>query len=331
MYIHYYYKYFFAFIFPFLITFYLVPFFSVLAQRLRFVDVPDGKVKHHAKPIPYMGGVAVYIGFLSALPFTIPFENRIFLLIVGTTLLLLLGLIDDFVPLKAYQKFAGQVIVAACFLKAGFYLKSHFFYNVWHIPLSFAWILLVINAYNLVDVMDGLATSLAIYATITFAFIAFWLNHSIVLLLLLSFLGALSAFFYYNRPPASIYLGDAGSLFIGGFMATIPFLFDWGTYNWYGYTTPIIILAIPLLELGSLILIRSYKGIPFYQASPDHFCLYLKRGGYSVAQILLYILGMSMILGATSLFFSLGLLSVSNLFVLGTFFLLVWGAVLCTT
>jgi UDP-GlcNAc:undecaprenyl-phosphate/decaprenyl-phosphate GlcNAc-1-phosphate transferase len=314
----------FSFIFSFLITFSLVPHLCTLARRLRFLDEPDGNIKQHKEATPYLGGVAVYIGFLCGLIFTLPFENKIFFLIIGTTLLLLLGLLDDFVQMSPGQKFFGQIIVALCFLKAGFYLKSHVFHNIWMMPLSVLWILTVINAFNLVDVMDGLATSLAIYASATLFIIAFYLQHSIVMLVLASFLGPLCAFLLYNRPPARIYLGDAGSLFIGGFLATVPFLFDWGTHTAFGYLTPLIILAIPLLECISLILIRAYKKIPFYRGSRDHFSCYLLDNGWGKKQILGYVFFLSTILGITSINFALGKLDLIITLTLGVCFLGVW-------
>src|SRR3972149_8643499 len=114
----------FSLLFSSLLTFYLVPFFCSVAYRLNILDVPDGKVKNHKTVVPYLGGLAVYCGFLCGLVFTIPFHNQIFFLFIGSTLLLLLGLVDDLVRLKAYQKFFGQCIVALCFLKTGFYLKE---------------------------------------------------------------------------------------------------------------------------------------------------------------------------------------------------------------
>ena len=317
-------KLFFSFFFSFFITFYLVPFFCSLALTLRFVDVPDGKIKRHINATPYFGGVAVYCGFLCGLAFTMPFENRVFLLLIGTTLLLLLGLIDDLIALRAYQKFFGQVIVALCFLKAGFYLKEHLFYNVWNMPLSLLWILTVINAFNLVDVMYGLATLLAIASTVAFMLVAVYLKHIQVLILLSAFLGPLCAFFVYNRPMARIYLGDSGALFIGGFLATIPFLFDWGTYNRFGYFTPIIILAIPLLECTSLILIRSFQGIPFYQGSLDHFSSYLLAHGWRKSTVLWYVAFLSLYLGIVAFLFSIGFLALAKTVLLGVLFLLIW-------
>lgn len=318
----------FACLFSFLVTFYLIPFFCSLAYKLNFVDVPDGAIKQHKQATPYMGGVAIYCGFLFGLAFTMPMENKILLLLIGTILLLFIGLIDDFFILKPSQKIFAQAIVALCFLKAGFYLKEHFFYNMWNMPLSFLWILTVINSFNLIDVMDGLATTVAIGATITLLVIAYYLNHFTVMIVLYALLGALCAFLFYNKPPAKIYLGDAGSLFIGGFFATIPFLFDWGTFNVLGYLTPIIIFAIPLLECMSLVAIRWYKQIPFYQGSPDHFCCYLLAQGWSKKTILLYMLGLSVYLGVIAILFALGDLSLRYVLYNAAMFLIIWTAIL---
>lgn len=314
----------FAFIFSFLVTFYLVPFFCSLAYKINFCDIPDGNIKKHAHATPYMGGVAVYCGFLSGLAFTMPIENSIFLLLVGTMLLLFVGLLDDFYVLKAYQKFSAQAIIALCFLKAGFYLKEHFFYNIWNMPLSFLWILTVINSFNLVDVMDGLTATVAITATTTLLVIAFYLKHFTVMILLAAFLGALYAFLWYNKPRAQIYLGDAGSLFIGGLLAVVPFLFDWGTYNAYGYIAPVIILAIPLLECLQLVCIRIYKGIPFYLGSPDHFSLYLLSYGWTKDQVLYYVVLLSLYLGLSATLFVFGKISLMSIALLGILFLFIW-------
>ncbi len=317
-----------SFFLSFLISSYLTPLLCLLAQRLQFVDHPDGVIKTHRYAVPYLGGVGVYGGFLFSLIIMTSFDFRIFLLVVGATLLLLLGLIDDLVVLKPYQKFLGQCIVSLLLLKAGFYLKHHVFYNIWNVPLSLLWTLSIINAFNLVDVMDGLATLIAICATITFMIIAWYLHHYLVFMVLTAFLGALAAFFWYNKPPARIYLGDAGSLFLGGFLAVVPFLFDWGTHNIYGFLTPLIILAIPLLEIFSLIIIRSYKGIPFYKGSADHFSSYLLAQGWHKEAVLKYIALLSLYGGIVAVLFMQGTLSLMTTTCYGLLFLIVWIAVL---
>jgi len=306
----------FACIISFLITFYLVPILSAVAFKLNILDNPDGNLKQHKKATPYLGGVAVYVGFITALALTFPFESQMFLMFIGSTLLLFVGLLDDLVPMKPYQKFFGQMVAAFCFLKGGFYLKELFLFSS-HSPwaiifwmfISFGWILSVINAFNLIDVMDGLATTTAICATTTFMALAYAFNLPLLLLLLCAFLGALFGFLRFNYPPASIYLGDAGSLFIGGFLGIVPFMFPWGTYQVYGFVTPILVLLIPLLEVGTLILIRTYRGIPFYNGSPDHFSIYLRKKGWSIKQVLAFVVALSLLLLSLSFAFSLGKVS----------------------
>jgi len=321
-------KIFFSLLISFLFAFYLIPLVRSVAIRLNIFDVPDGEVKKHKQPIPYLGGVAIYIAFIVSLALLLPFENTMFSFLIGSTLLLFIGLIDDLVPLRPYQKFAGQIIAALCFLRAGFYLKAHFFHNIWSIALSLLWVLGLINAFNFVDVMDGLATILAGCSTLSFLVIALYLQQPTVAVLLSALLGALLAFFWYNKPEATIYLGDAGSLFIGGILATVPFMINWGHYNWYGYLSPIIILAIPLLEITTLVVVRLYRGMPFYLPSPDHFSIYLQRRGWTKWNILSYVFALSTILFAVAYFFLIGFMSLFSLIVAGLLFLAVWISVL---
>ncbi|KKP28164.1 MAG: hypothetical protein UR12_C0024G0003 [candidate division TM6 bacterium GW2011_GWF2_30_66] len=315
----------FPFVLAFLFTAYVIPILRILAFKFNILDVPNGSIKVHKTPTPYLGGVGVYFGFITALGMTLPFENNIFLFLIGSTMLLFIGLVDDLITMSPGQKFFGQMLAAFCFLKAGFYLKYGFFCNnFWSLPISFIWILVIINAFNLIDIMDGLATTVACCATISFIVIAAYLGNISLLILLLAFLGALLGFLIYNKPDAKIYLGDAGALFIGGFLAIIPFLFDWGTYNYYGFLTPIIILAIPLIEVATLIIIRTYKKIPFYRGSPDHFAIYLQKRGWGKYKVLLYTVFMSAILLIVAFLFFSNKIGLLMLFITGTLFLILW-------
>lgn len=288
------------------VTFYTIPLLLKVAVRIGAIDTPDGKIKVHSQATPYLGGLGVYIGFIAALALAFPFANNFFLFLTGCTLLLFLGLIDDLTPLTPLQKIIGQSVSAICFLKAGFYLKEGLFHHVWGIPISFFWMLGVINAFNLVDVMDGLTTTITFIATLFFMAYAYFSGASIVFLFLACFLGTLPAFFWYNRPKARIYLGDSGALFIGGFMAIVPFLLEWRLFSPLGIVAPFLILALPLIEVICLIIIRSYLKIPFYRGSPHHFCLYLKRKGWSVKKILGFTAFMSLLLSAVALGVALG-------------------------
>lgn len=317
-------KLFFSGLLSFLFTYYLVPIFIAIACKYNIVDLPDGKIKQHQHPTPYLGGAAVYLGFLSTLAIVFPFDNQFFLFLVGSSLLFYLGLIDDLIVLRPSQKFVGQTIAVLCFLRAGFYLKAHIFYNFWSIPFSAFWMLLIINAFNLIDIMDGLASIVAIFCSINFLLIALCTKQYTAALLLCAIIGSISAFFCFNKPRASIYLGDAGSLFTGGLLSTIPFLFPWGSINSFGYIIPIVVLAIPLLEVCGLIFIRTCKGIAFYKPSKDHFAHYLRRKQFSEYGVLKFVVVASMSLIAASTLFVEQCIKFEVLGVLGALFLIIW-------
>lgn len=308
----------------FLVTHYVIPFLLKIAVRIGAIDNPDGRIKVHKQATPYLGGLGIYIGFISALALTFPFVNNFFLFLVGCTLLLFVGLIDDLTPLTPLQKIIGQSAAAVCFLKAGFYLKEGLFHHIWGIPLSFLWMLTVINAFNLIDVMDGLTTVVTFFITVFFMVYAYFSGAYIVFLFLACFLGTLPAFFLYNKPQARIYLGDSGSLFIGGFMAAIPFLLEWRLYSPLGVIAPFLILSIPLFEISSLILIRSYLRIPFYRGTPHHFCLFLKAKKWSIPTILSFTALCSIGFGLIALGVALGKLSLLTSVLMLLFVFIVW-------
>lgn len=315
---------FFGWILSFLFTYYLVPIFIAIANKYNIIDRPDGAIKQHKSPTPYLGGAAVYLGFLLTLAVVFPFDNQFFLFLVGSSLLFYIGLIDDLIQLRPLQKFIGQIIAVICFVRAGFYLKSHIFYNFWNIPISAFWMLLVINAFNLIDIMDGLASIIALCCAFNFLLISLFTQQYLPALLLCAMMGSIAAFLCFNKPQASIYLGDAGSLFIGGFFSTIPFLFPWGSINAYGYIIPIIVLAIPLLEVCGLICIRTYKGLLFYKPSKDHFMHYLKRNDFSEFGILKFVIVTSCILTTATTLFVESVLQIDRLIVLGVLFFIYW-------
>lgn len=314
----------FSFGFSFFLCFYIIP--KLIKSSLRFgiMDVPDGKIKCHQAPIPYLGGVAIYLSFIAALCVVYPFENKIVWLLLGSSLLLLIGLIDDLHVLTPARKFFGQTIATLCFLKGGFSLKSEFLSSYFNLFISGFWMLSVINAFNLVDVMDGLSSLIAIVSSFSFLIIAILFKQYEISLLLAAFLGAVIAFFVYNRPPAKIYMGDAGSMFLGGFLASIPLLFSWSSHSIDAYYAPVIILAIPLLEIFFLVLIRTSIGIPFYKGSPHHFSIYLMKKGWSKYNVLIFTLIMGILFSSSAFLFLFRMINLFGLlFVLG-FLFLIW-------
>lgn len=308
----------------FFITYCCVLIIIRVALRLNIMDVPDGKIKCHKKPVPYLGGIAVYIGFFVTLGIVYPFDSTLLWLLGGVTLLTLTGLVDDLKVLKPGQKLLGQLIAVLCFLTGGFSLKTNFLSSWENIFLSGFWMLSIINAFNLVDVMDGLSSIIAIIATIAFLVIALLSGNYLVGLLLITFLGALCAFFWHNKPQAKIYLGDTGSLLIGGFLSIVPLLLPWSDDIADVHYAPAIILAVPLLEVLFLVIIRTRLGIPFYKGSPHHFSLYLQRKGWNKWLVLAYTSVMCILFSALGILHFMHVLSFVATVIIGTIIFCLW-------
>ncbi|MBU1007921.1 undecaprenyl/decaprenyl-phosphate alpha-N-acetylglucosaminyl 1-phosphate transferase [Candidatus Dependentiae bacterium] len=331
-----------AFFGAFCLGLYLVPVLIRAAKKLRLVDVPDGKLKQHRAPVPYLGGVAVYVSFIVVLAMFFPSGTNLLWFILGTTVLLFVGLIDDFSALSPLQKMGGQLVAVACFLKGGFSLKSRFFADYINLFASGFWMLSVINAFNLVDVMDGLAGMLAIIAAGSFLVVALIIQQYVVSIFLITLLGALFAFLVYNKPSAKIYLGDAGSLFVGGFLAATPLLIRWtDILDTHGALpsfaqgnmlfetgisalVPMLFVGVPLLEVFSLIIIRKSKGLPFYCGGPQHFSSYLREKGWSDWRVLAFAGVSALALSFCALLFMTGAISFMTLIWLLGVFLLLW-------
>lgn len=308
----------------FFITYYAIPWCIYAAQRLAIVDAPDGIVKMHRKTTPYLGGIAVFLGFITGLVLSGSYREFPLSFLLGMILLLVVGLVDDITVLKPNHKLFGQLCAVLVIFSTGVYTRASFFSTWWLIPFSLLWTLTLVNAINLIDIMDGLAAVVSGSAALNMAIIAYVLQQPTIAAFFLSMVGALIGFFCYNRPPARIYLGDAGALFIGGFLASAPFLIGWSVYQAWGFVAPIIILAIPLLEVVSLIIIRTAKRLPFWLPSKDHFKCFLERKGWRVEKILWFMIFMSFILGISSLFFVLNIFNKEYTFVIGVLYFLAW-------
>ncbi len=245
-------------------------------------------------------------------------------MLLGSTILLFVGLVDDLAVLKPGQKFFGQMIAAFCFLKGGFWLKSIFFSSFFNLFISGFWMLSIINAFNLIDVMDGLSSLVAFMVASSFFCMAIFFQQYDISLLLLAFMGSIFAFFLHNKPPAKIYLGDAGALFVGGFLSAVPLLLPWSSQSFEAYYAAPVIFAIPLLELFFLVVIRTYLGIPFYKGSPHHFSIYLMKKGWSKKKVLALVAGLSLFIFAIAMAFLMGFLSISLLMMFVSLIFTLW-------
>ena len=273
-----------AFILSFVFAFYLTPLMRRAALQLGITDQPDGKLKKHSGTVPYFGGIAVYSAFLLTVGVFTDFGQEMLGLLLAGSIALTVGLIDDFGVLSPSQKLLGQVLAALVLIKSGTYIKLTFL-PVWlAIPLTVFWILAVTNALNIIDIMDGLASGVAIIAAVSIAIANFMAGRNSAAFLCIVLAGAMLGFLRHNFYPAKIYLGDAGSLFIGFMLAALSMNAGYTRVNLLAVISPVLILGIPLFDLSLVMYIRWRNGIPVMKGSPDHFALRLRRCKLSVRE-----------------------------------------------
>src|SRR5256712_1876136 len=293
-----------AFILSFFFALCLTPLMRKAALQIGIVDSPDGKLKTQGDAVPYLGGIAVYTAFLFTVGILTDFGTETLGLLLSGSIALMVGLIDDFGVMTPYQKLLGQTFAALVLVKSGTYIKLVIL-PVWvAIPLTVLWILAVTNALNIIDILDGLASGVAAIAAIAIAFANVIANREPVAFLCIVLAGATMGFLRYNFHPAKIYLGDAGSLFIGFMLAALSMNAGYTRMNMLAVLSPILILGVPLFDLGLVVWIRWRNGIPVTKGSPDHFALRLLRCKLSVREtaVTAYIAGA--ILAGTALLMS---------------------------
>jgi len=205
----------------------------------------------------------------------------------------MVGLIDDFGVLTASQKLLGQTLAALVLVKSGTYIKLIFLPEWVAIPLTLLWILAVANAMNIIDILDGLSAGIATIAAVSIAIANFMAGRDSVGFLCLVLAGSTLGFLRHNFYPATIYLGDAGSLFIGFMLAAFSMNAGYTRVNLLAVISPVLILGIPLFDLALVMFIRWRNGVPITKGSPDHFALRLRRCKLSVREtaVTTYVLG----------------------------------------
>ena len=273
-----------AFILSFVFALYWTPLMRKAALQLGIVDSPDGRLKKHENATPYLGGLAVFMAFLLTVGVLTDFGIEILGLLLSGSIALMVGLLDDFGAMSATQKLLGQALAALVLVKSGTYIKLEFLPFWAAVPLTVFWVLAVTNALNIIDIMDGLASGVAAIAALSIAIANFMSGRNAVAFLALVLAGSVLGFLRHNFHPAKIYLGDAGSLFIGFMLAALSMNAGYTRANLLAVVSPVLILGIPLFDLSLVMWIRWRNGIPMMKGSPDHFALRLRRCKLSVRE-----------------------------------------------
>ena len=283
-----------------MIALYTTPLMRRAAIQFGILDRPNALLKTHAEPVPYLGGLAVFLAYLIATAVTFEFGLEVLGILLAGTLMLLVGLIDDLGVLSPWEKLGGQCIAVATLIKAGLYVKLVFLSPFVALVLSIFWLLTMTNALNIIDVMDGLASGVAAIAALFLAGVAIQNGEPMVAAMASALAGSLCGFLRYNLCPARIYLGDSGSLFIGLTLGALAMNGHYTKSNSLGMLVPAIILGIPLLDLAFVFMVRIYKRLSPFRGSPDHLALRLRRAGLTVRQTVALAYGVGAILGSVA-------------------------------
>ena len=277
---------------------YLTPFIRRGALTFGVLDKPDGVLKRHPAPVPYLGGIAVYLAFLLTLSIVFSFSKELLGLLLGGTMLAMLGLFDDLRVIAPRLKLAGQLLATWVMLRCDIAIQISALPQSITIPLTILWLVGVTNAMNILDVSDGLATGVAAIAALAFFVIAVLDGDLTMAVTALALVGALVGFLRYNQPQAQIYLGDTGSLFIGFMLSALAMAGAYAQHNEAALLAPIAILGVPILETTLVVFARLGRGRSPFVGSNDHLAARLKARGWSSREVLAFAYTLSLV-GAT--------------------------------
>lgn len=300
-----------------LVTFFtsaiLVPIVKKIAHHIGAIDYPDAR-KVHKKPMPRLGGLAIFLSFLIGYIFFAESTIQMISILIGGFIIILLGIFDDIHSIHARYKFIVQIIAASIVVFYGnIYLPNisafgvNLSFGAWGYPLAVLFIVAIINAINLIDGLDGLAAGTSSIYFTAIAIIAFALDrlNGLDVTLCLIMLGATLGFLIYNFNPASIFMGDTGSTFLG-FMIAVIALLGYKAATVTSLIVPIIILFLPLMDTIFAIIRRLIRGENIGAPDKEHIHHQLLKLNKSTKKTVLIMYGIDALCAAISIFYALG-------------------------
>src|SRR3972149_1552773 len=318
-------------ILAFAISFFMIPLLIRLAKKFDIIDYPNHR-KIHITPTPLLGGIAIWgaftivlathaslvvflkdfitssASFSSRLQFyannATYITNQIFAVVAGGLIIAIVGIVDDIRGLSIWIRLLTETAVAFLMVWVGFKLDI-FLLEIINWIITIFWIIGITNAFNLLDGADGLASGVGIISSLILAGIMFFGNQPLIALLLLTLAAAIGGFFRYNLPPARIFMGSAGSMFIGYILSITTILATFTIDNActkYVIAIPVVILSMPLYDTFSVIFLRSVKKESLPRGDLNHLVHRLMRAGFSQRKAVLLIYLMSFIIGILGVF-----------------------------
>jgi UDP-GlcNAc:undecaprenyl-phosphate GlcNAc-1-phosphate transferase len=275
----------------------------------------------HASPLPRLGGVAIFFSFslsmlaVSAIALYIPNLHAalslktLLTILAPASLVFLLGLYDDLHSVGPYVKFAVQALAATMLFLSGLRILNipvlfgeHELPWFLGLPVTILWVLAITNAFNLIDGLDGLAAGSALFSTLVAFVVALLNGHSLVTVMTIALAGAILGFLRYNFNPATIFLGDSGSLFIGFLLSALALAGAQKSPTIVAVAIPVVSFGLPILETALSILRRLISGRPVFTADREHIHHKLLQHGLTHRQVVIVLYGVSAVFALLSLF-----------------------------
>lgn len=288
------------------------PIVKKIAFKFNVLDIPKDARKVHKKPIPLLGGVAIYIAFISTL---ILKSGKLTAsemgILIGATIIAIGGIIDDKYDIRPRYKLVFQILAAAVLIMFGVeinlvtnpIISANQYLNLgWlSLPMTLLWVIGITNALNLIDGLDGLAAGVALISSITLFIIAILNNRTDAAILTAILSGAIIGFLPYNFNPASIFMGDTGAQLLGFLLAAISIKGTIKSAAAFAIAVPILALGIPIYDTMFAVIRRKINGKPIMQADRGHLHHRLLDMGLTQKQTVLIMYLISAVLGGIAI------------------------------
>lgn len=288
------------------LTIALMPLLIKVSGRLGLVDQPTAARKVHTSTMPRTGGLGIIIGVAIPLLVLLPLEGYLRYLFLGCAIIVVFGLLDDRVELSYKWKIFGQSLAALVVIAGGIALQQFPFFGLseapyWlAYPITFIFLVGVVNGVNFSDGLDGLAAGTSIMALLLIFILAIQSENLPVALISLTLVGGVLGFLRYNTFPATIFMGDAGSQFLGYAIACLAIAVTQSELSPYSPCLPILLLGIPIMDILQVIPVRIYKKLPLPGPDKEHFHHQLGKLGFRHVEVvaIIYMLQTILMVGA---------------------------------
>lgn len=290
----------------------LFPMVKWISYHVGALDYPNER-KVHKKPMPVMGGLMIYLGFLFGYMLFAPQSTQMLAILIASFIVVITGILDVVKPLRAREKLVGQVVAALIIVFYGKILLNdisffgyYFDFGWLAYPITIVFIVAVMNCINLIDGLDGLADGISMIFFITIGVLAFIMHNlgSLEITIAFIMIGACLGFLIFNFNPAKIFMGEIGSMFLG-FMIAVVCLLGFKAVTLTSLVVPMLILAIPILDTLFAILRRIIHHKPIYEADRQHLHHQLLNKKFSQKTTVLIIYAVSILFSSASVFYVL--------------------------